>query len=118
MGLGLRAYVGLVEWTGRQVRPCKRGVLSKDASAALTRYETDRGRWAIRVKAIGSGYWRVIGSSSDLVEAARRMGSAGSRASGWQRRPNRGGVGIEASLGARRGGWRVDDGNSNRNWEQ
>lgn len=74
LGLSLRAYVGLVEWTGRQMRPGKRGALAGDAPGALARYEADPDRWAVRVKAIGSGYWRVVGSASDLIEAAQRMG--------------------------------------------
>ena len=73
LGLSLRAYVGLVEWTGRQVRPGKRGTLG-DAPGALARLEADSGRWAVRVKAIGSGYWRVVGNAQDLADAAQRMG--------------------------------------------
>lgn len=74
LGLSLRAYVGLVEWTSQQVKPDRRGALTRKAPRALARYEVDRGRWAIRVKAIGSGYWRVVGSTHDLIEAAKRMG--------------------------------------------
>ena len=74
LGLSLRAYVGLVEWTSQQVKPDRRGALTRKAPRALARYEVDPGRWAIRVKAIGSGYWRVVGSTHDLIEAAKRMG--------------------------------------------
>lgn len=73
LSLDLRAYVELAEWTGQQVRPGKRGALRPDAPKALARYEADPGRWAMRVKAVGSGYWRVIGSASDLIETARRL---------------------------------------------
>lgn len=73
LGLSLRAYVGLVEWTGTQVRPGKRGALPANAPSALARYEADPSRWAVRVRAVGSGYWRVIGSAADLIDAARRL---------------------------------------------
>lgn len=73
LSLDLRAYVELVEWTGQQVRPGKRGALRPDPPRALARYETDPGRWATRVKAVGSGYWRVIGTTNDLIETARRL---------------------------------------------
>ena len=73
LGLSLRAYVGLVEWTGKQLRPGKRGVLASDAPSTLSRLETDPARWAIRVKAIGSGYWRLVGNAEDLMEAAHRL---------------------------------------------
>lgn len=72
LGLSLRAYVGLVDWTGQQMRPGKRGVLAK-APRALAHYEADPNRWAVRVKAIGSGYWRIVGSARDLIDAAQRM---------------------------------------------
>ncbi|MDE2406609.1 MAG: hypothetical protein KGL91_01960 [Xanthomonadaceae bacterium] len=72
MGLSLRAYVGLVDWTGQQMRPGKRGALAK-TPRALARYEADPGRWAVRVKAIGSGYWRIVGSTHDLIDAAQRL---------------------------------------------
>ena len=73
LGLSLRAYVGLVEWTGKQLRPGKRGVLVSNAPSALAKLEPNPGRWAIRVNAIGSGYWRVVGEVEDLLDAARRL---------------------------------------------
>ena len=71
--INLRAYVELVEWTGKQVRPGKRGALSAHAPSALARYGDDPERWTTRVKAVGCGYWRVIGAASDLIDAARRL---------------------------------------------
>lgn len=63
-----------MEWTGQQVRPGKRGVIPKNAPSVLSRFEPRPDRWAIRVKAIGSGYWRVVGDVDDLIERARQMG--------------------------------------------
>jgi len=31
-------------------------------------------RWATRVRAIGSGYWRAVGSGEDLAELAMKIG--------------------------------------------
>ena len=73
LGLSLRAYVELVEWTGQQVRPGKRGALVKHMPGVLKRYEKNPDRWALRVKAVGSGYWRVIGSVADLIETTTRL---------------------------------------------
>ena len=73
LGVSLRAYVGLVEWTGQQVRSDKRGALSKTAPSVLSRLDASPDRWAIRVKAIGSGYWHVVGTVADLVETACRL---------------------------------------------
>lgn len=73
LGLSLRAYVGLVEWTGLHVRPGKRCALQANAPGALVHYEADPSRWPMRVKAVGSGYWRIIGSAADLINAATRI---------------------------------------------
>ena len=74
LGLSLRAYVGLVEWTGVQLRPGKRCALKKDAPGALAHYDACPERWETRVRAIGSGYWRIVGEASELIEVAARMG--------------------------------------------
>lgn len=63
-----------MEWTGQQVRPGKRGVIPKNAPSVLSRFELRPDRWAIRVKAIGSGYWRVVGDVDDLIDRARQLG--------------------------------------------
>ncbi len=72
LGLSLRAYVGLVEWTGRQLRPGKHS-MAHDAPRALACHD-DADRWAMRVKAVGSGYWRVVGDATDLIATAERLG--------------------------------------------
>ncbi len=73
LGLSLRAYIGLVEWTGQQLRPGKRGALAKPAPSALRKLDPHPERWALRVKAIGSGYWLVVGDVHDLLDAARAV---------------------------------------------
>ncbi len=65
-------YLTLVEWTGQQVRPGKRGRLAETPSV-LDRFEGKPERWPVRVKAIGSGYWRVVGNVDDLIERARQL---------------------------------------------
>jgi hypothetical protein len=39
----------------------------------LARFEARQDRWQVRVKAIGSGYWRVVGEVDDLIERARQL---------------------------------------------
>jgi hypothetical protein len=36
--------------------------------------ETDSACWITRVRGIGSGYWRVVGSVEQLMELAQRIG--------------------------------------------
>ncbi len=67
-------YLHLVAWTGQQVHPCKRGRLNQGVPEVLTRWEHSPQRWSTRVKAIGSGYWRVVGDAQDLKAWAERIG--------------------------------------------
>ncbi len=39
----------------------------------LDRFEARPERWSVRVKAIGSGYWRVVGEVDDLIERAQQL---------------------------------------------
>ena len=71
--LRLGEYLALVEWTGKQVRPGKRGAIPANAPSVLKRFEPNPERWPIRVKAIGSGYWRAVGEVDDLIELARQL---------------------------------------------
>jgi hypothetical protein len=80
-------YLHLLEWTGRQLAPDKKGRLAFDMPSVLQTLEHRPERWATRVKAVGSGYWRVIGEVDDLIENAERMGQA------WLK-----GVGLAARL--------------------
>ena len=73
LGLSLRAYVDLVEWTSQQVRPGKRGALARDPVGLLNRIGDRPDRWVSRVQGIGSGYWRVVGQLADLRAAAERL---------------------------------------------
>jgi hypothetical protein len=69
----LGEYVALVEWTGRHLRPGKRGVIDAAAPSALMKLDTP-GRWTTRVKGNGSGYWRAVGEVEDLLAEAERIG--------------------------------------------
>ena len=67
-------YLHLLDWTGRALAPGKKGRISGDAPAALRRFESDPARWTTRVRGIGSGYWRVVGSAEALIALAERIG--------------------------------------------
>ena len=66
-------YLALVEWTGLQLRPGKRGSIPKDTPSCLHTMEQQPHRWAIRVKSVGSGYWRVIGEFEDMLSIAKLL---------------------------------------------
>ncbi len=67
-------YLQLVAWTGRQTHPGKRGKLGEDAPETLKHWDASSECWQCRVKAIGSGYWRVMGEVQDLKAWAERIG--------------------------------------------
>jgi hypothetical protein len=67
-------YLELVDWTGRQLRDGKRGAIHKDTLPILKLLDTSNQRWAMRVNAICSGYWRVVGEAHDLIAVAQRIG--------------------------------------------
>jgi REP element-mobilizing transposase RayT len=67
-------YIELVQWTGQQVRPDKKGSIPKTAPAALIKIGYAAKHWPTQVKAVGSGYWRMIGSAEQLIEKAEAIG--------------------------------------------
>jgi len=80
------AYIDLVQWTGQQVRPGKRGVIPKDAPPALSKTGCSENQWPTQVKAVGSGYWRVIGSAERMIEKAEELGQRWLKGIGLARR--------------------------------
>jgi len=73
MPISTADYLALVEWTGRQLHPGKRGRIPEDAPSCLSTIDQQPNRWAIRVKSVGSGYWRVIGELKDMISIAERL---------------------------------------------
>ena len=67
-------YLQLVDWTGRQLAPGKRGTITADAPPVLARLSNDPARWPRQVRGVGSGYWRAVGSVEALIALAQRIG--------------------------------------------
>ena len=86
LSLSQGAYIDLVQWTGQQVRPGKRGVIAKDAPSALQHTGVSAKHWPTHVKAVGSGYWRVIGTVEQLLEKAEQLGQRWLKGIGTARR--------------------------------
>ena len=66
-------YLELVDHTGRQIHPGKRGAISGPPPAALARIGYSSDRWKRQVLAVGSGYFRAIGAAEVLIEKAREI---------------------------------------------
>ena len=67
-------YLQLLDWTGRQLAPGKRGRIIGVPPACLHEIDADPRRWTTRVRGIGSGYWRAVGSAEQLVDLALCVG--------------------------------------------
>ncbi|MFM8536122.1 MAG: hypothetical protein ACKOEC_21510 [Acidimicrobiia bacterium] len=67
-------YLQLLAWTGRQLAPGQRGKVTGDAPACLRAVDADAARWTTRVREIGSGYWRAVGSAKALIALAKCIG--------------------------------------------
>lgn len=83
--LRLQDYLTLLEWTGRQQRSDTRAAQSLAAQAIVARWEVHPDRWLVRVSAIGSRYWRVVGDAQDLIETAAQLGQRWLRGIGLAR---------------------------------
>jgi REP element-mobilizing transposase RayT len=67
-------YVALVDWTGRQVHPGKRGRIGGPAPEALRRLLPDPDRWTRTVVGIETDHWRAVGAVDALLAKAAAMG--------------------------------------------
>ena len=66
-------YIELVDFTGRELQPGKRGKIEASEPKALTKLVSDKNHWTTRVKGIGSGYWRVVGELEEMIDKAKEI---------------------------------------------
>ena len=66
-------YIDLVDFTGREWHPGKRGVIKADEPPALRKLGLDKNHWTMKVKGLGSHYWRIVGSLEELLEKAMEL---------------------------------------------
>jgi len=73
LALKQRDYLELVDHTGRQIHPGKRGAISGPPPAALARIGYTADRWQRQILAVGSRYFRAIGAADLLIEKAQEI---------------------------------------------
>jgi hypothetical protein len=66
-------YIELVDFTGRQWHVGKKGIIEAGEPKSLTKLGLDKTHWTMRVKGIGSGYWRAVGEVEELIDKAKEM---------------------------------------------
>lgn len=79
-------YLELVDWTGRALHPAKRGAISQQAPAILTRLAMRPTQWLCQVPATESAYWRAIGRAEAIAHRAQLLGRRWLRGVGFARR--------------------------------
>ena len=52
----------------------KKGAIPKQVPFALSKTGCTAKHWPIQVKAVGSSYWRMIGTTQQLIEKAESLG--------------------------------------------
>jgi len=72
--LGLNAYLELVDWTGRQTRPDKRGQIPSHLRPILERLRISEDLWVDTVTRFGRMFHRAVGRQASLSEEAARHG--------------------------------------------
>ncbi len=83
--LPLTDYLQLVDWTGRQLAPGKRGVIRGPAPACLRSLGANHQRWADEVRGVNSRYWRAVGSAQALTDLAVALGQRWMQGIGFAR---------------------------------
>ena len=74
VGITAIDYLQLLDWTGRQVYPNKRGKLSGPPPRALQGLGHDAVQWPRNVLAVGSDFHRAVGAAESLIAKASAMG--------------------------------------------
>lgn len=73
---GLREYLQLVDWTGRAVRPNKRGHIDAGLPPLLTRLNIDSSAWVSAMQPKGQVFCRALGTLSHLRLHAAALGQS------------------------------------------
>jgi len=83
-------YLSLVDFTGRLIRPDKRGAITGPAPAALARLGYREDQWIGHVQAVRSDFSRAMGAVESLIDKASEIGQRWLRGIATARRLARG----------------------------
>ncbi len=74
LSLRTDAYLELIDWTSRLIRPDKRGAIPAEAPSILSSLGLRENQWTRQVLGIESLYFRAVGSAGALIDKAHAMG--------------------------------------------
>ncbi len=72
--MNLRQYLKLLDWTGRQLRPDKRGAIPADVAPILDRLQLSSETWVDLIENFGRWFRRAAGRAESLAREAVRRG--------------------------------------------
>jgi hypothetical protein len=67
-------YIELVDWTGRQIRPDKRGAISETAPPILARLGIEEGNWLQNCQKLEDDFRHVIGPAAAIEKFCQAIG--------------------------------------------
>jgi len=70
----LADYIELVDWTGRQIRPDKRGAISETAPPILSRLGIEQGNWLQNCQKLEEDFRHVIGPVAAIDKFCQAIG--------------------------------------------
>jgi len=70
----LTKYLSLLDWTGRELRAGKRGVIPDHLAPILERLAVNGEGWVETVRNFGTWFKRAVGRAESLTSAALRTG--------------------------------------------
>ena len=69
--------IELVDWTGRQIRPDKRGAISDNAPPILARLGIEQGNWLQNCQKLEEDFQQVIGPVAAIEKFCKAVGENG-----------------------------------------
>lgn len=76
LSLKADAYLELIDWTARQLRPDKRGAMDASTPPILAKLGLRDRQWQYQVLGIENRYYRAIGCADALIDKAKAMGQS------------------------------------------
>ena len=67
-------YLALLDWTGRQIRADKRGVIPADLAPILDRLQIRQEKWVESIQHFGRWFGRAVGTAAHVADAAQQHG--------------------------------------------
>ena len=74
ISMHLADYIELVDWTGRQIRPDKRGAISETAPPILARLGIEQGNWLQNCQKLEEDFRQVIGPVAAIEKFCKAVG--------------------------------------------